>query len=173
MAPEVLEGAINFNRDAFLRIDMYACALVLWELLSRCRNQDGLVPEYLLPFEEEVGQHPTLEDMQECVVHLKRRPVLKEAWRQRRGMDTLCHTIEECWDQDAEARLSASCVLERVSSINRLCVATTPATYTPNLPPTKISAFLPPPPPANHNNYTSMSTTGSVGPMPPHSESSM
>jgi serine/threonine protein kinase len=28
MAPEVLEGAINFSRDAFLRIDMYACGLV-------------------------------------------------------------------------------------------------------------------------------------------------
>jgi activin receptor type-2 len=55
MAPEVLEGAINFNRDAFLRIDMYACALVLWELLSRCRGQDAPVPEYLLPFEEEVN----------------------------------------------------------------------------------------------------------------------
>ena len=36
MAPEVLEGAINFSRDAFLRIDMYACGLVLWELISRC-----------------------------------------------------------------------------------------------------------------------------------------
>ena len=36
MAPEVLEGAINFSRDAFLRIDMYACGLVLWELVSRC-----------------------------------------------------------------------------------------------------------------------------------------
>ena len=35
MAPEVLEGAINFSRDAFLRIDMYACGLVLWELASR------------------------------------------------------------------------------------------------------------------------------------------
>ena len=57
MAPEVLEGAINFNRDAFLRIDMYACALVLWELLSRCRGQDAPVPEYLLPFEEEVCLH--------------------------------------------------------------------------------------------------------------------
>ena len=55
MAPEVLEGAINFNRDAFLGIDIYACALVLWELLSRCRGQDGPVPEYLLPFEEEVS----------------------------------------------------------------------------------------------------------------------
>lgn len=40
MAPEVLEGAINFTRDSFLRIDMYACGLVLWELASRCTVQD-------------------------------------------------------------------------------------------------------------------------------------
>lgn len=40
MAPEVLEGAINFTRDSFLRIDMYACGLVLWELASRCTAQD-------------------------------------------------------------------------------------------------------------------------------------
>ena len=41
MAPEVLEGAIQFQRDAFLRIDMYACGLVIWELISRCCAQDG------------------------------------------------------------------------------------------------------------------------------------
>lgn len=41
MAPEVLEGAINFQRDAFLRIDMYAMGLVLWELVSRCGAADG------------------------------------------------------------------------------------------------------------------------------------
>lgn len=41
MAPEVLEGAICFNRDAFLRIDMYACGLVLWELLTRCNAAEG------------------------------------------------------------------------------------------------------------------------------------
>lgn len=41
MAPEVLEGAINFQRDAFLRIDMYALGLVLWELVSRCKAADG------------------------------------------------------------------------------------------------------------------------------------
>jgi len=27
----------------------------------------------------------------------------------------LCDTMEECWDHDAEARLSASCVVERVA----------------------------------------------------------
>ena len=41
MAPEVLEGAISFNRDAFLRIDMYACGLVLWEIMSRCSVTEG------------------------------------------------------------------------------------------------------------------------------------
>ena len=41
MAPEGLEGAINFQRDSFLRIDMYALGLVLWELAARCKAADG------------------------------------------------------------------------------------------------------------------------------------
>ncbi|XP_027132280.1 activin receptor type-2B-like, partial [Larimichthys crocea] len=80
MAPEVLEGAINFQRDAFLRIDMYAVGLVLWELVSRCKAVDGPVDEYMLPFEDEVGQHPSLEDLQEVIVHKKMRPAFKELW---------------------------------------------------------------------------------------------
>ncbi|XP_043267796.1 activin receptor type-2A-like [Venturia canescens] len=122
MAPEVLEGAINFTRDSFLRIDMYACGLVLWELASRCTAQDGPVGEYRLPFEEEVGLHPTLEDMQESVVHKKERPLIPETWRKHPGLFSLCDTMEECWDHDAEARLSASCVMERVATLNRTLV---------------------------------------------------
>ena len=41
MSPEVLEGAINFQRDAFLRIDIYAYALVAWEVLTRCHDVPG------------------------------------------------------------------------------------------------------------------------------------
>jgi len=41
MAPEVLEGAINFSRHHFMNIDMYACGLVLWEIMSRCSAADG------------------------------------------------------------------------------------------------------------------------------------
>ncbi|KAM6900482.1 activin receptor type-2B-like [Xenentodon cancila] len=88
MAPEVLEGAINFQRDAFLRIDMYALGLVLWELVSRCKAADGPVDEYMLPFEDEVGQHPSLEDLQEVVVHKKMRPAFKELW--------LKHSVSSC-----------------------------------------------------------------------------
>lgn len=31
----------------------------------------------------------------------------------------MCDTVEECWDHDAEARLSASCVMERVMLLSR------------------------------------------------------
>ncbi|XP_075685368.1 activin receptor type-2A isoform X1 [Rhinoderma darwinii] len=120
MAPEVLEGAINFQRDSFLRIDMYAFGLVLWELASRCTASDGPVDEYMLPFEEEIGQHPSLEDMQEVVVHKKKRPILRDCWQKHAGLAMLCETIEECWDHDAEARLSAGCVEERISQMQRL-----------------------------------------------------
>uniref|UniRef100_A0A672LWN3 Serine/threonine-protein kinase receptor n=1 Tax=Sinocyclocheilus grahami TaxID=75366 RepID=A0A672LWN3_SINGR len=125
MAPEVLEGAINFQRDAFLRIDMYAVGLVLWELVSRCKAADGPVDEYMLPFEEEIGQHPSLEDLQDLVVHKKMRPVFKDCWLKHSGLAQLCETIEECWDHDAEARLSAGCVEERISQIRRLASVTT------------------------------------------------
>ncbi|KAL3836015.1 hypothetical protein ACJMK2_021468 [Sinanodonta woodiana] len=119
MAPEVLEGAISFNRDAFLRIDMYACGLVLWELISRCDAVEGPVSDYQLPYEEEVGTHPTLEDMQELVVINKARPAIKELWLKHPGLEGVISTMEECWDHDAEARLSAGCVQERIMQLSR------------------------------------------------------
>lgn len=76
-----LEGAINFNRDSFLRIDVYACGLVLWELVSRCTAHGGPVAEYQLPFEAELGPHPTLEEMQEGIAAKKVRPRLYDEWR--------------------------------------------------------------------------------------------
>ena len=62
MAPEVLEGAINFARDSFLRIDVYACGLVLWELASRLKMPGVEPAEYKLPFEEHVS-HPSVQQM--------------------------------------------------------------------------------------------------------------
>ena len=34
----------------------------------------------MLPFEEEIGQHPSLEDLQDVVVHKKMRPAIKDCW---------------------------------------------------------------------------------------------
>ncbi|EEC01733.1 activin receptor type II, putative, partial [Ixodes scapularis] len=143
MAPEVLEGAINFSLDAFLRIDMYACALVLWELVPTLVRRTGPVDEYMLPFEEEVGQHPTLEDMQEAVVNKKVRPRIKDHWRKHQGLALLGDTIEECWDHDAEARLSASCVEERISFLYKT-VPPTPSGEPPLRCSAATSVLLPP-----------------------------
>lgn len=41
----------------------------------------GPVDEYMLPYEEEVGQHPSLEDMQEVVVFKRLRPTLRDCWQ--------------------------------------------------------------------------------------------
>ena len=38
MAPEVLEGAISFEPEAYFRIDIYAFALILWELTTRTKT---------------------------------------------------------------------------------------------------------------------------------------
>ncbi|CRK87362.1 CLUMA_CG001164, isoform A [Clunio marinus] len=119
MAPEILDGAINFNRDSFLRIDVYACGLVLWELVSRCSAHGGPVADYRLPFEMELGLDLHLEDMQENVAAKKLRPRIYEEWRTHSGLNAVCETIEECWDHDQEARLSSSCIMERLSQHSR------------------------------------------------------
>ena len=47
MAPEVLEGAINFQRESFLRIDIYALALIIWEMSSRTEVNGGESRDFL------------------------------------------------------------------------------------------------------------------------------
>lgn len=123
MAPEVLDGAIQFSRDAFLRIDVYAMGLVIWELMTRCRgsNPNNPLPDvpYLAPFEYELGLQPAMEKLQRWVALGKNRPKFQPQWKFDLGLCTLWETVEECWDQDAEARLSAGCVAERLSALYR------------------------------------------------------
>lgn len=54
---------------------------LFWTLMVPLLSDLGPVDEYMVPFEEEVGQHPSLEDMQEVVVHKKMRPTLRECWQ--------------------------------------------------------------------------------------------
>lgn len=36
MAPELLEGVIAHTREALFSVDIYAVALVMWEIISQC-----------------------------------------------------------------------------------------------------------------------------------------
>lgn len=113
----LLTGAINFNRESFLRIDMYACGLVLWELMSRTNFGDVTAGEYRMPFEEEVGTHPSLEDMQVVVSQEKKRPIIQDSWFKHPTMAVVANTVQDCWDQDTEARISASTICERINAL--------------------------------------------------------
>ena len=118
MAPEILEGAVNLRdcESAMKQIDVYALGLVLWETASRCTDlyQGIEVPAYKQPFEHEIGLHPTFEQMQVLVTRHKARPLFPDIWKDSNpAIRSLKETIEDCWDPDAEARLTALCVEER------------------------------------------------------------
>lgn len=125
MAPEVLEGAVNL-RDcevALKQVDIYALGLVLWECAARCHDlYQGLqTPQYMLPFQAEIGLHPTFEQMQVLVARNKARPLFPAVWKDTNpAIRLLKETIEDCWDHDAEARLSAMCVEGRLTDMPTL-----------------------------------------------------
>lgn len=65
----------------FLSLADHTClCIVRFIQLMLLLSHSGPVGEYQLPFEEEVGQHPSLEDLQDVVVHKKMRPVFKDCW---------------------------------------------------------------------------------------------
>jgi hypothetical protein len=122
MAPEILEGAVHLRdcESALKQIDVYALGLVLWEIASRCSDlyQGIEVPNYKQPFEHEIGQHPTFEQMQVLVTRNKARPLFPDIWKDSNpAIRSLKETIEDCWDHDAEARLTALCVEERLMEL--------------------------------------------------------
>lgn len=122
MAPEVLEGAVNLRdcESSLKQIDVYALGLILWELATRCSDlfQGVDVPEYKAPFVAEIGNHPSMEQLQHLVVKRKARPLFPDIWKDTNpAVRALKETIEDCWDQDAEARLTALCVEERLAEL--------------------------------------------------------
>ncbi|XP_054724812.1 uncharacterized protein LOC129235146 [Uloborus diversus] len=125
MAPEILDGAVNLRdiESSLKQIDVYALGLVLWEVASRCTDlYQGLplqdMPDYKLPFEAEIGNSPTMEQMQVLICQKKVRPRFPDIWKSSNpAIRSLKETIEDCWDQDAEARLTTLCVEERIAEL--------------------------------------------------------
>ncbi|RWS31721.1 bone morphogenetic protein receptor type-2-like protein [Leptotrombidium deliense] len=125
MAPEILEGAVNLRdcESSLKQIDVYALGLIIWETASRCTDlyQGMEVPPYKQPFEHEVGLSPSYEQMQVLVTRHKARPLFPDIWKDTNpAIRALKETIEDCWDHDAEARLTALCVYERLQDLPSL-----------------------------------------------------
>lgn len=125
MAPEVLGGALNLRdcEAALKQVDVYALGLLYWETFRRCSTlfSGEPVPQYQLPFQAELGNHPSFEEMQVLVVREKYRPRFPDAWKENSlVLRSLKETMEDCWDQDAEARLTAQCAEERLAELTLL-----------------------------------------------------
>ncbi|XP_056244874.1 bone morphogenetic protein receptor type-2-like [Seriola aureovittata] len=129
MAPEVLGGALNLRdcESALKQVDVYALGLLYWESFRRCSDlfPGEAAPEYQLAFQAELGNHPSFEEMQILVAREKHRPRFPEAWKKNNlALRSLKETMEDCWDQDAEARLTAQCAEERLSELTLLSTHT-------------------------------------------------
>ncbi|XP_067267526.1 TGF-beta receptor type-2 [Chanodichthys erythropterus] len=117
MAPEVLESRMDLeNIESFKQADVYSMALVLWEIMSRC-SATGDLREYEPPFGK-LKEHPCVESMKDDVIRDRLRPEIPASWSNHMGVHLLSSTIEECWDHDPEARLTAQCVVERFDDIS-------------------------------------------------------
>ncbi|KAK7913289.1 hypothetical protein WMY93_013500 [Mugilogobius chulae] len=119
MAPEVLESRINLeNIESFKQADVYSMALVLWEITSRC-SAIGEVKEYEPPFGN-LREHPCVESMKDSVLRDRGRPDIPNTWTSHTGIQLICSSIQDCWDHDPEARLTAHCVYERFCEMEYL-----------------------------------------------------
>ncbi|KAF6032518.1 wit [Bugula neritina] len=122
MAPEILDCAVNLRdcESSLKQIDIYAFSLVIWELLTRCTDLLYEPKRYMLPFEEGLGSHPNFETMRLHVAKEHNRPAFPVNMKRTDATQLLRETVEECWDTDAEARLSALCVEERFKDIDAM-----------------------------------------------------
>ncbi|KAK5973579.1 Receptor protein serine/threonine kinase [Trichostrongylus colubriformis] len=120
MSPEVLEGATEFTVPAFQQIDVYAMALVLWEVLSRTRlsDDDEDVPPYKQPFEDVAGPYPSLGEMRDIVVSRKLRPEFRPQIAKHPMAGAIEYTIRDMWHTIADGRITASLARERINAMN-------------------------------------------------------
>lgn len=65
-----------------------------------------MLKEYEMPFQNEVGEHPTLEDMQVAVVNKKLRPALDPTWCQNEVRCNYHRSEEINWNYSISLVLS-------------------------------------------------------------------
>lgn len=118
MAPELLERLVNLTDiELFKRVDVYAMALVLWEMANRCEAEEGMASPYQPVYGDLIKEHPTKQQMLLLVCKDKKQPEIKEKWRKHPGLSHFCTVLSQSMEYDAEARITASCVYERLSSL--------------------------------------------------------
>ncbi|CAF0888006.1 unnamed protein product [Adineta ricciae] len=122
MAPELLEGVITYTHDALYSVDMYALALVFWEILMQCDIYPLTVyqapyEEYLINNQEESSFASQIYDI---VVIRGLRPTLRRQVNDKKHTllrDELCSLIDACWTTDADMRMKAQTLVFKLNQV--------------------------------------------------------
>uniref|UniRef100_A0A4W4F505 Serine/threonine-protein kinase receptor n=1 Tax=Electrophorus electricus TaxID=8005 RepID=A0A4W4F505_ELEEL len=118
MSPEILEGCVNLSSGrCLLQGDVYSLGLLLWELLVCCSDLHSIVPVHVLPYEAELGPSPSLEDLLSLVSEQRVRPTIPLYWDTHCQGFSVQELLEDCWDHDPDARLTAQCTADRLASL--------------------------------------------------------
>ncbi|XP_026892082.2 anti-Muellerian hormone type-2 receptor isoform X4 [Acinonyx jubatus] len=152
MAPELLDKTLDLQDwgTALRQADVYSLALLLWEILSRCPDlwPDSRPPPFQLAYEAELGSTPTTCELWTLAVEERRRPYIPSTWHCfTTDPGGLRELLEDCWDADPEARLTAECVQQRLAALARPQEARPfPESCTHDCPPLCPEDCLSPPP---------------------------
>jgi bone morphogenetic protein receptor type-2 len=116
MAPELLEGAVNLKdlENALKQADIYALALLIWEITNR--SPIALNSCHVLPYSPELGKDISIESLTRLVVTRRGRPSFSN-WCDLPVSRSLRDTLNESWDAEPDARLTALCVVERLADL--------------------------------------------------------
>ena len=119
LAPEYLKPELFNNYLDLTKADIYATALVFWELLNRTQGfmTNETVPEYNQPYWDMVPSEPSIEDMKAVVVADPiRRPFIPPPFASQdtcldlekvNPLHFIASIIAECWQERPLARLTA------------------------------------------------------------------
>ncbi|XP_013165416.1 PREDICTED: activin receptor type-1-like [Papilio xuthus] len=101
MSPEMLDQSMNVQCfDAYRKCDVYALALVVWEVTRGATGR-----EYRPPYHELAPQDPSFEDMRKVVCVDGARP--EPPQETHPTMVGLTNLMRECWHQNPSVRLPA------------------------------------------------------------------
>ncbi|XP_042848330.1 anti-Muellerian hormone type-2 receptor isoform X4 [Panthera tigris] len=111
-------------------------------------QDDSRPPPFQLAYEAELGSTPTTCELWTLAVEERRRPYIPSTWHCfTTDPGGLRELLEDCWDADPEARLTAECVQQRLAALARPQEARSfPESCTHDCPPLCPEDCLSPPP---------------------------
>ncbi|KAF8358033.1 daf-4 [Pristionchus pacificus] len=149
MSPELLASIANCNLEGLKMVDVYAAALIMWEILNRTLidEEDEILPAQLpytveideeietqrLNFEKKPGWNPREEYRQKPIIYYlkdivhrdNRRPVLRERLKQNPITKEILRSLTDMWDFEVEGRISAACAHARLTKLTKDAIAGT------------------------------------------------